>query len=206
MGGDLNCDIARDVPQTHALMEFIERENFYLALNNGNSSVTHTHESLSTIDHFMVTPNLSDFITKYETLETVNNFSDHIPIILHMDIDIEYLQTVKRPISPSVSWPQCSKEQITEYQGGIDDQLDRTELDFEVFACRDPNVVYTMIKLETGLTPSPPDFLKILSIIPDYHVILISLPSLLIYIYIHFKNIFNGHFRSNIALLSTRRL
>ena len=84
----------------------------------------------------MVTPNLSDFITKYETLETVNNFSDHIPIILHMDIDIEYLQTVKIPISPSVSWPQCSKEQITEYQGGIDDQLDRTELDFEVFACR----------------------------------------------------------------------
>ena len=48
VGGDLNCDIARDVPQTHALMEFVERENFYLALNNGNSSVTHTHESLST--------------------------------------------------------------------------------------------------------------------------------------------------------------
>ena len=137
MGGDLNCDITRDVPQTHALLEFVERENFYLALKNSNSSVTHTHESLSTIDHFMVTPNLSDFITKYETLETVNNFSDHIPIIMHMNIDIEYLQTTKRSISPSISWTQCTKEEISKYQGGIDEQLDKIELDFEVFACRD---------------------------------------------------------------------
>ena len=33
--------------------------------------ITHTQESLWTIDHFMVTPNLSDFIIKYETLDTV---------------------------------------------------------------------------------------------------------------------------------------
>ena len=68
LGGDFNCDLSREVPQTHALKDFIDNENFYLALNNRNSSITHTHESLSTIDHFMVTPNLSDFIIKYETL------------------------------------------------------------------------------------------------------------------------------------------
>ena len=137
VGGDLNCDLTRDVPQTRALMDFVDRENFYLALNNSNSTVTHTHESLSTIDHFMVTPNLSDFIIKYETLETVRNFSDHIPIIMQMNIDIEYLQTVKRSISPSVAWTQCTKEQISNYQCGIDSQIDQIELDFEVFTCRD---------------------------------------------------------------------
>ena len=141
VGGDLNCDITRDVPQTHALMDFVERENLYLALNSSNSTVTHTHESLSTIDHFMITPNLSDFIIKYETLETVSNFSDHIPIIMQMNIDIEYLQTVKRSISPSVSWTQCTKDQISSYQRGIDEQLDKLELDFEVFACRDTKCV-----------------------------------------------------------------
>ena len=137
IGGDLNCDLTRDVPQTHALMDFVERENLYLALNHSNSSVTHTHESFSTIDHFMVTPNLSDFIIKYETLETVNNFSDHIPILMQMNLDITYLQTVKRSIYPSVSWTKCTKEQIGRYQNVIDQKLDSIHLDFEVFACRD---------------------------------------------------------------------
>ena len=41
VGGDFNCDITRNVPQTHALMDFVERENLYLALNSSNSSVTH---------------------------------------------------------------------------------------------------------------------------------------------------------------------
>ena len=137
LGGDFNCDIARDVPQTHALRDFIERENFYLAINNSNSSVTHTHESFSTIDHFILTPNLSDFVVKYEYFESVKNFSDHIPIMIEMNIDIEYLQTVKRSIPPTVSWELCTKEHIKSYQQGIDKQLDETELDFEVFACSD---------------------------------------------------------------------
>ena len=136
VGGDLNCDITRDVPQTHALMDFVERENFYLAVNNSNSSVTHTHESLSTIDHFMVTPNLSEFIIKYDTLETVKIFSDHIPVIMQMNIDIEYLQTIKKSISPTVSWTQSTKEHISKYQCEIDKQLDKIELDYEVFTCR----------------------------------------------------------------------
>ena len=117
-------------------MDFVERENFYLAVNNSNSSVTHTHESLSTIDHFMVTPNLSEFIIKYDTLETVKNFSDHIPVIMQMNIDIEYLQTIKKSISPTVSWTQSTKEHISKYQCEIDKQLDKIELDYEVFTCR----------------------------------------------------------------------
>ena len=34
VGGDFNCFITRNVPQTHALMDFVGRENLYLALNN----------------------------------------------------------------------------------------------------------------------------------------------------------------------------
>ena len=137
IGGDLNCDITRDVPQTHALLGFADSENFNLVVNNSKSTVTYTHESFSTIDHFMVTPNLSDFILKYETLETVINFSDHIPIIMHMDIDIEYLQTVKRSTSPSVSWIKCTEEHLSRYQCEIDKEIDKIELDFEVFTCSD---------------------------------------------------------------------
>ena len=85
----------------------------------------------------MVTPNLSDFIIKYETLETVRNFSDHVPIIMKMNIDIEYLQTVKKTISPSVSWTKCTNEHISRYQGEIDKKLEEIELDFEIFTCRD---------------------------------------------------------------------
>ena len=85
----------------------------------------------------MVTPNLSDFIIKYETLETVNNFSDHIPIIMEMNIDIEHLQTLKTTIPPTVAWNKCTKEHILRYQGEIDKKLNEIELDFDTFACRD---------------------------------------------------------------------
>ena len=42
-----------------------------------------------------------------------------------MDIDIEYLQTVERPILPSVTWTQCTEEQIKKYQCEIDKQIDQ---------------------------------------------------------------------------------
>ena len=47
-----------------------------------------------------------------------------------MNIDIEYLQTVKRTIIPTASWTTYTKEQILRYQYGIDIKLDEIELDF----------------------------------------------------------------------------
>ena len=101
------------------------------------SNVTYTHESFSTIDHFIVTPNLADYIVKYESLHTVQNPSDHSPLLLEMNLDIEYLITKNRINSPSISWSKCNEDHVDSYQVEIDKQIDLIELDFEPFGCMD---------------------------------------------------------------------
>ena len=137
IGGDLNCDLNRNDPQTQALKSFIEDEHLYLAINHPMANVSHTHESLSTIDHFIVTPNLADYITNYESLHTVQNPSDHSPLLLQMNLDIKYLTTKFRINSPSISWSKSTKDQLYRYQMEIDKQIDLIELDFEPFGCMD---------------------------------------------------------------------
>ena len=102
IGGDLNCELDRNVPQTQALKAFIEEENLYLAINHSMSNVTYTHENFSTIDHLIVTPNLADYIVKYESLHTVQNPSDHSPLLLEMNLDIEYLITKNNKFSQQI--------------------------------------------------------------------------------------------------------
>ena len=67
IGGDLNCDIFRNNPQTQALNTFIEEENLRLCLNHGKANVPYTFNSgdiFSTLDHFFVTPNFGTFSCK----------------------------------------------------------------------------------------------------------------------------------------------
>ena len=77
-------------------MVFVERENFNCVLSHGNSSVTDTtkvYRQLVTLWLHLIC--LSVLLTKYENLETDTNLSDHIPFILHINLDAEYYKLRK---------------------------------------------------------------------------------------------------------------
>ena len=50
----------------------------------------------STIDHFLISPNVKDSIISVNTVSLANNFSDHIPIKLTLKAEIELHDTINR--------------------------------------------------------------------------------------------------------------
>ena len=56
----------------------------------------------STLDHFLISPNLISSVSNYETIDMYNNFSDHSPIMLSLNIDIDSFTTENRVFQPSV--------------------------------------------------------------------------------------------------------
>ena len=95
IGGDLNTDLARINIQTNTLKTFIAEENLFICDTFIDSDIPYTYSSksngaTSTIDHFIITPNLSDSVINYKSLFMNNDFSDHVPIMLELSIDVSY--------------------------------------------------------------------------------------------------------------------
>ena len=94
---------------------FIEEENLRLCLNHGKANVPYTFNSgdiFSTLDHFIVTPNLEHSVVKYESDFLANNFSDHIPIVLQVNVDIDYHKMHNITARPTVAWHRCNDENL----------------------------------------------------------------------------------------------
>ena len=105
LGGDWNADIARNDQRTKLFKDFILHENLINVLELNISNVPYTYENFrvnpatfSTIDHFLISPNLGKIVTKYETIFSHNDFSDHFPLMLTLNINSEQLRFTKKRI------------------------------------------------------------------------------------------------------------
>ena len=84
--GDMNTDISRSHSRhTRLLLQFVENEQLYLALNFSNKNVKYTyynnyHHMHSIIDHFILSQCLFDLIISYHSI--CEDLSDHSPLCL----------------------------------------------------------------------------------------------------------------------------
>ena len=111
LGGEWNSDITRNNVQTNTFLSFVDIESLSLGLNYVEAKVPYTYHnanSYSTIDHFLLTKNLIQYVTKYESLFLVDDFSDHVPLKLELNININYFEEVPRVFSHSTAWQKCS--------------------------------------------------------------------------------------------------
>ena len=110
LGGDWNSEIVRNNVQTNNFLSFIEDESLFLGLNFKDANVPYTfHNALSnsTIDHFLVTSNLSSYIKSYETIVdidfNIDDFSDHVPLKLELNIEVSLYDESPRSFLPSTA-------------------------------------------------------------------------------------------------------
>ena len=89
LAGDWNADPIRQDIRTTVFKDFISQENLINALDNDISNVPYTYwnqrvtpPSTSTVDHFLLTPNLANTLVSNETIFQHNDFSDHFPLML----------------------------------------------------------------------------------------------------------------------------
>ena len=146
LGGDWNADIARNDQRTKLFKDFISDENLINVLELDISNVPYTYENIrvnpatfSTIDHFLVSPNLGKIVTKYETIFSHNDFSDHFPVMLTLNTNIELLSFSKKEYKPCVAWHKCTDANISSYKQEIDNKLIQINPQHEGLKCRNYN-------------------------------------------------------------------
>ena len=143
LGGDWNADPSRNDGRTQLFKRFILQEDLCNSLYLDCANVSHTYkctrnDTESTLDHFLLSPNMTNFVTSYESLDLHNNFSDHSPIMLKLDVDIESFNTVRREFQPNVAWHKCTQTDIQFYQNMLDNiLLKEVNPSHEAFRCRD---------------------------------------------------------------------
>ena len=94
----------------------------------------------STLDHFLISPNLISSVSNYETFDMYNNFSDHSPIMLSLNIDIESFNTENRLSQARVAWHKCNDDDIDNYKDGLDTiLLQKVNPNHEALRCRTHN-------------------------------------------------------------------
>ena len=98
--------------------------------------------SKTLIDHFIVTVNISQFVSKYYTLDLMENISDHMPFYVEIDNHTTMIySTVDTCITPRVRalWSGASVDDITKYKQYVDLYLDSIYVPFESLLCKDYN-------------------------------------------------------------------
>lgn len=141
IAGDFNTDLSRDNAQTKALQSFTNEEKMCLCINHIDSNVPYTHTPIngdnSTIDHVLTTLNLCNAVSKYESYFIHNNFSDHIPLYIKLDINISYCPIIENSIPVKTSWRRCTANDVECYKSYFDHELSKIEYDHNVMGCQD---------------------------------------------------------------------
>ena len=146
IGGDWNADLSRNDGRTKLFKEFISRENLFNPLCLELSNVPYTFSgpmidgrlpNTSIIDHFLISPNLAREIVTYEANDLYNNTSDHVPLTLKLNINVEYHRNYARNFKPSVQWHKCDGNNIKFYKDTLDKLLLNSNPCHEALKCKE---------------------------------------------------------------------
>ena len=113
-----------------------------MGLNFNDSKVPYTYhynKSYSTIDHFLVTKNISQYITRYESLFMLDDFSDHVPLRLELNVNINCFKTIPRTFTQSTSWQKCSLDDKQEFVNNLDRLLLQINIQQDAVKCKNLN-------------------------------------------------------------------
>ena len=151
LAGDWNADPIRNDRRTTLFKNFIAEETLINVLNKDIANVPYTYwnqrvtpPTTSTVDHFLLSPNLANIVTQYETVFQHNDFSDHFPVMLTLNINVKYQKTYKKEFKPSVAWYKCNDTHIDSYKKHMDNLLLKLNPMQEALTCKTTNVLFTL--------------------------------------------------------------
>ena len=62
-------------------------------------------------------------IMQYKSEFLHDNFSDHVPLMISLNIDVEFHLTYERDFKPSVAWHKCDENHENNYKNTLDQLL-----------------------------------------------------------------------------------
>ena len=146
IGGDFNTDISRvNSMNPISLHNFVSDECLMFCLKSENCiNIDYTYcgpnQSISVIDHFIISSCLSSSIDVYKTISSVSNSSHHVPVFL----DVEWPSPKSANISdtntyhiPPPLWARATQAQIEQYQSRLDFYLSNICITYTSLLCKD---------------------------------------------------------------------
>ena len=147
IGGDFNTDISRvNSMNTTSLHNFVSDECLMFCMKSENCiNIDYTYcgpnQSISVIDHFIISNCLSSSIDVYKTISSVSNISDHVPVVF---LDVEWPSPKSTNISdtntyhiPIPLWARATQAQIEQYQSRLDVYLSNIVIPYTSLLCKD---------------------------------------------------------------------
>ena len=141
IGGDFNTDFSRlRSLNTNALKVFMQSEELKCPLFHELFTIDFTFESKangerSTIDHFLLTENLYNYVADYHVLHDGLNMSDHSAIKLSLEVaTLHHIEKSDVGISRP-SWHLASEENIDAYKRSLSDTLNDIRVPWEAIHC-----------------------------------------------------------------------
>ena len=125
--GDLNWHVERNSHFSHIMKNFVDRMELVSLWSHYNVDFTHMHtdnKSVSTLDHFLISPRLLSLVCGAGVIHRGDNMSRHSPIWLKLDLGIlpKKLSVSERvPIKPS--WSKASVADIEGYTSDLRNKL-----------------------------------------------------------------------------------
>ena len=131
IGGDVNTDLSHDASNhTLSLNHFVQHENLFYCCKSNICNIDYTFVSptgaTSLIDHFIIPVKMSHSIITYETIDCIDNISDHIPVLLEIPLDVSLILNRFEPhtdtgnIGIKQLWSHATEEDISLYKHCLD--------------------------------------------------------------------------------------
>ena len=129
--GDYNTCFSRSNAQTNCLDDFIERNNILVNWNYANVSVKNTYcnfalNHFSCIDHFIMSKNVLDSISKHNVISDVQNPSSHNILSLSFEFKVNHYVPLRDDKSCNINkckWAKASSEDLNNYRHISEDKL-----------------------------------------------------------------------------------
>jgi endonuclease/exonuclease/phosphatase family metal-dependent hydrolase len=139
IAGDFNTEFTRARSlHTTALTAFMDMQNFTRAKYQGSGTIDqYTYESKITgehytIDHILVTENLSSLIKNFQIIYNGDNLSDHHPVSVCIELNNRAGEDIHIIPSKRLLWSAATNDDINMYQSKLQVELNNISLPINV--------------------------------------------------------------------------
>ena len=141
---DMNWDRRRNNHFTRTVEAFLIKQNLKTVWDLKQIDFTHVHTdgvSTSTIDHFLVSPNLLSKMTDCGPLHSGDNMSRHSPIIVSFNLgELQHKQQQEQPPPRRLpDWDRATAEEINNYRSNLQQKLQAISIPECTAHCTDYN-------------------------------------------------------------------
>ena len=131
IGGDFNSELRGDSPFDRHWKEFSDKNQLaFCSSRFPKDSITYHHKTLDQkkwIDHFLVSSSLlEDKLSNFAVLDDGDNMSDHFPIMMNMQINVEAAEIPRQHSTrgATLKWDKLSQTAIDAYTSRLQVLID----------------------------------------------------------------------------------